>query len=212
MPGMGATSRIFSRLRWPEGFDVVPMEWFVPPDGSMTLSDYAAALAERYAVEPGSILAGMSFGGVMINEMAALTSPERLIFISTVKSGREFPPYFRPTRSLGLWRLLPFKLIVRPGDLMPLAPTKRLRKRLALYRDYMGIDDVRYFRWATRSILHWKGEVPQLPYVHIHGTADRIFPYRYLRGRLRPVEGAGHLALMTHPRRVSALIADFLAE
>ncbi len=212
MPGMGAGSRIYRHIRWPAGYEIVPMEWLMPQSPTEPLSRYVERLIAHYAVAPGSILAGMSFGGVIINEMSRQLPVAGLIFISTVKTHRAFPPRFRWARKTGIWRVFPYGLITRPERLAPWMPVRVLRKRLQLYADYMSMRNTGYFRWAMRSILHWKGDVPGLPYVHIHGTADHIFPYRRLTGRVEPVEGAGHLALMTHPRRVSALIADFLKD
>ncbi len=212
MPGMGAGSRIYRHIRWPAGYEIFPMEWLMPQSPREPLGAYTERLIRHYAVAPGSILAGMSFGGVIINEMSRQLPAAGLIFISTVKTHRAFPPRFALARNTGLWRLFPYGLITRPERLAPWMPTRALRKRLQLYADYMSMRDAAYFRWAMRSILHWRGDVPAVAYVHIHGTADRIFPYGRLTGELKPVEGAGHLALMTHPRRVSALIADFLKD
>ena len=47
-------------------------------------------MAER-VVEPNAILVGVSFGGVVVQEMAAFLNLKNLVIISSVKTKEELP-------------------------------------------------------------------------------------------------------------------------
>ncbi|NPA42867.1 MAG: alpha/beta hydrolase [Chlorobi bacterium] len=209
LPGLGASTDIYRALRFPAGYEIVPVEWIMPrPDES--LSAYAKRLVERYRIRPGQVLMGMSFGGMMINEISRLAEPRKMVFISTVKTSEAFPPWFKWGRAVRIWNRLPYGLIVHPLRTARFMPVKVVRKRLLLYERYLSIRDPEYFKWAIRQILFWNRDMPPFPYLHVHGTRDRVFPMKYLKGDVVPVEGAAHLALMTHPHRIGPVVRRFL--
>jgi len=211
MPGMGASPAIFKGLRFPDEYRPVYMEWLMP-EADEELAAYTLRLIRRYAIEENALLLGMSFGGVIIHEIAKQIGAGKLIFVSTVKTHEEFPPWYAWGRRLRIWRWLPYKLITNPARTARLFPKGKIRKRLMLWEQYMAIRDKQYFTWAMQSILNWQSPMPRWPYLHIHGSRDHIFPMRYLKGEIFPIPGAGHLAVMTHPKKVSKLIAAHLTE
>ncbi len=211
MPGMGALPDIFKHLKITPQYRVKYLRW-VSPHAGETLEQYTARMIKEQisAEDKNPVLAGMSFGGILVHEMSRQMPVKALIFLSTVKTHREFPPWFALGRLLRYDRWAPFGLLQRPEKLKAFVPFKVLRKRLELYEKYLGIRDTYYFHWAVRQILFWKGEKPSLPYVHIHGDQDRIFPGKFLIPPVEWVRGGTHLAVMTHPRQVSARINAFL--
>ena len=211
MPGMGARSSIFKGLRFPSGIRPVYMEWLMP-EGDEDLDHYTERLIRHYAIRPGSILLGMSFGGIMVHEIAKRLEVEKLIFVSTVKTHEAFPHHFHWGRKLRIWNLLPYGLITHPMRTAAWVPVGRIKKRLALYDQYMSIRDSAYFRWAMKRILTWQSPLPPVPYLHIHGDRDRIFPLRHLKGEVYPIAGGTHLAVMTHPKKINRILAPYLSE
>ncbi len=209
MPGMGAKSDIFNGLRFPKDLEIHPMEWLLP-EAEEDFLHYAARLVDKFRVEPDSVLVGMSLGGVMVSEIGKLMPVYMPVFISTVKSHKELSPRYRMARVMHLWNFLPYGLIARPERLKPYVILKTVKKRIRLYERYMGIHDRAYFKWAIKNFLLWKHDLPDGPYLHIHGTRDYIFPYSYLKGEIIPVEGAAHLAVMTHPFAINRILREHL--
>ncbi|MBR9854438.1 MAG: alpha/beta hydrolase, partial [Algicola sp.] len=71
MPGMAANPSIFEGVQLPESqFVTHTLEWFVPEKG-MNLVDYAEKMCERIK-EPNPVLLGVSFGGMLVQEMAKI--------------------------------------------------------------------------------------------------------------------------------------------
>ena len=90
MPGLAASSSIFERISLPEEqFEIVLLEWEIPLDNE-TLSEYDKRIADKI-VHKNPVLIGVSFGGILVQEMAKFIEVRKIIIISSVKSNLEFP-------------------------------------------------------------------------------------------------------------------------
>ena len=90
MPGMAASSSIFERIHLPtETFEMHLLEWVLPKKME-SLKDYAKRMAKNVKHE-NVILVGVSFGGILIQEMKQFVNPKKVIIISSVKSNMELP-------------------------------------------------------------------------------------------------------------------------
>ena len=93
MPGMAASPRIFEFLKFPENFQVFYLSWF-PPEKEETLENYALRMSLRVEQE-NPVLVGISFGGVLVQEMAKYIDCKKIIIISSVKSNQELPNHMK---------------------------------------------------------------------------------------------------------------------
>ncbi len=62
-----------------------------------------------------------------------------------------------------------------------------------------------FTRWAMDAIVKWNNIVVPKNVVHIHGTADRLLPYRYVKADFA-VAGGEHVMIMDKAPEVSALL------
>ena len=72
MPGMAASPKIFEYLKFPMNFQIHLLSW-IPPIKDEPLSDYAKRMCKRI-VHKNPILLGVSFGGILVQEMAKYVS------------------------------------------------------------------------------------------------------------------------------------------
>ena len=81
MPGMAANPSIFEYIKLPEElFETHLLSWKIPiPKES--LASYAARMLEEVKYE-NFALVGVSFGGILVQEMSKIKKPKRLIIIS----------------------------------------------------------------------------------------------------------------------------------
>jgi hypothetical protein len=70
MPGMAASPKIFEFIIFPAPFVIHYLSW-IPPNKNETLSAYALRMCKRVK-QPNPILLGVSFGGLLVQEMAKL--------------------------------------------------------------------------------------------------------------------------------------------
>ena len=83
MPGMAASPKIFEYLKFPKNFQIHLLSW-IPPIKEEPLSHYAKRMCKS-VVHKNSILLGVSFGGILVQEMAKYVSVKKIVIISSIK-------------------------------------------------------------------------------------------------------------------------------
>ena len=175
MPGMAAAPSIFQRIELsPDLFDVHYLEWHVPTKG-IAIGDYAKQLCEKIK-EDNPVLIGVSFGGMLVQEMAQHMATRMVIIISSVKSHKELPKRMQFAKYTKVHKLLPTGLVNNVELLAKYAFGETVPKRLALYEQYLSVRDKTYIDWAIDAIVNWKESKPIANLVHIHGGKDAVFP------------------------------------
>lgn len=204
IPGLGADERVFRRLHLPGPQVVLP--WLPPLRATEPLAHYAARLATLVPADQPCWLVGVSFGGLVAQEIGRLRPLARVVLISSLGSPAELPPLLRLAGRLGLHRLVPFGLLARLPQLARWWFGTRGRQEFQLLSQILRDTDPAFARWATGQLLAWRG--PGLPgAVRLHGTHDRLLPAR--RARIDyPLAGAGHFGIVSHARQVSDALAE----
>lgn len=198
MPGLAANPTIFEKIELPgDRYKIHWLDWLLPKRRE-TLREYAERMCERVK-HNNPVLIGVSFGGVLIQEMSQLIKVRRLIIISSVKCQRELPRRMRFAKSTGLFRFLPTGLASHLDYFDRLVVGDFAQKRLELYKKYLSITDTRYLDWAIEQMVCWDKRDPLQEIVHIHGDKDIVFPYKYIEGCIT-VPGGTHVMIINRFR------------
>ncbi|AGC77750.1 hypothetical protein DDD_2623 [Nonlabens dokdonensis DSW-6] len=178
MPGMAASSLIYENIKLPEDkFTMHFLEWIVPVEKEPLSIYVKRLLAHVKHVKP--VLVGVSFGGVIVQEMAKQIEVEKLVLISTVKSNKEFPRRMRFSKTTGLHKILPTSL-VQSIDVLSKYSFGIAPKKIEMYKKYLSVNSSIYLDWALDTIMNWDQEEPIPDCIHIHGDADPVFPIKYI--------------------------------
>lgn len=179
MPGLAANSSIFKNISLPpEQFEQHLLDWFVPEKG-MTLNQYARQLCEK-VVHEDPVLVGVSFGGMIVQEMARCIPVKKVIIISSVKRKDELPRRLIFAKYTKLHKLLPTGLVNNLELLSKYAFGETVTKRLELYEQYLSVKDKYYIDWSIDQIVNWQQTEYPPNLVHIHGEQDAVFPIQYI--------------------------------
>jgi pimeloyl-ACP methyl ester carboxylesterase len=196
MPGMAASPTIFERIQLPEDtFEMHLLEWEIPNTGE-TLSAYAQRIA-RKVKEDNPILVGVSFGGILVQEMKAFLKPKKVIIISSVKSNTEFPRRFKVAKTTKAYKLIPTTLFENIEMLVKFSfGSSIVKQRLALYEKFLAVRDKRYLDWAIEQIINWNRIAIDEEIIHIHGDEDEVFPAKNIK-KFIPVKGGTHIMILS---------------
>lgn len=209
MPGLGASSKIFEHLRLDsEKYSLHYLEWSIPNNKKENILAYATRLAEDVK-ESNPVLVGVSFGGIMVQEMARLLNPKKVILISSVKSHRELPYSMRFAKATGIYKLFPVNYLENIGQFAKENLGEKVKKRISLYEKYQTILDPLYLEWAFHTILHWKKDYKTLNLYHIHGEEDKIFPVKYISNYM-PVKQGRHIMILNKAKEISKILQDII--
>jgi pimeloyl-ACP methyl ester carboxylesterase len=197
LPGVGCDGRLFDRLDL-EGIDAVKLTWPRFQKGG-TLKAIAEEVSERVAKDQPHIIAGVSMGGMVAQELAAITHPQKVILISSWTGPHEWNLFTRMNSKLGLHNLIQDWSVraVRPVKAF-IDPREKSIDRLLL--DMAIEQGASQLRRGTAAIMRWKGSPWQGPLVRIHGDKDIVTPLRFPVDHV--VKGGQHVMVLTQAEEV----------
>lgn len=204
--GLGADKRAFSFLDL-SFCDPIFIEW-IKPLKNESLQGYALRLKEQIK-EPGAIIVGVSFGGMLATEIAKTDFAAKVIIISSNKIKKEFPKIFLTGKYLPVYKWLP-SAVLKKGTIIRskfFSPKGEMQKKI--FQQILNDTDTKFTKWAIYSILHWQNEVIPDNVIHIHGTSDNLLPYRLVKADYT-IKNGTHLMNMNHYKEISELLKKLI--
>lgn len=210
LPGIGTNAQVFALQKTAFPQLIVP-PWLVP-ERRETLAHYGERLAEKLAITGPCVVGGMSFGGLVAQELAVHLDARACFLISSLRSRYDLarwmqrwgrlawllPP--RTDRWASLFGWLTLKTI---GPVLP-ARSKQLLTHFSKTKSPI-------LAWACQQTVNWVGPSRPLtcPVYQLHGTADAVFPLRSMQPD-RLVDQGGHTLPLSHPFVVNAFLREGL--
>ncbi len=195
MPGLAASSSIFERIALPVAlFDMILLEWEIP-EANESLSEYAERISKK-VTHKNPVLIGVSFGGILVQEMANFLDVRKVIIISSVKTNLEFPTTFKVAKTTKAYKLLPTNLISNIENLAKFSFGDKFNQRLKLYQKFLSVRDKKYLDWAIEKIILWDRATIESNIIHIHGDADEVFPLKNIE-KCIVVKGGTHIMILS---------------
>lgn len=202
MPGLAASTAIFERIQLSEAdFEVHLLEWEIPL-AKESLDEYAKRIAKKIKRE-NPVLIGVSFGGILVQEMAKHIDARKVIIISSVKSNLEFPRRMKIAKTTKAYKLIPMSLILNLENLAKFSFGTKINHRLKLYEKFLSVRNIGYLEWAVEKVILWDRTVPDESVIHIHGDMDDVFPIKYIK-ECTVVEGGTHIMILNKYRWFNA--------
>jgi pimeloyl-ACP methyl ester carboxylesterase len=194
MPGLAASTTIFERIALPEDtFEMHLLEWEIPLEHE-SLQDYAKRIAQNIK-HSNPVLVGVSFGGILVQEMAKHIEARKVIIISSVKCNAEFPRRMKIAKTTKAYKLIPMRLILNVENLAKFSFGEKINKRLKLYEKFLSVRDIRYLDWAIEQVILWDRTKIDESVIHIHGDEDEVFPIKYI-ANCKVVKGGTHIMIL----------------
>ena len=182
--------------------------YWLTPEKNESLESYAMRMAKQIEGE-NPVLLGVSFGGVIAQEIAALMPVQALILISTITQPTELPPQLKLMRSIPLYQLGKGNWRIKTLPLWaPKFGIVEQEEQLFLKAIFQSFEDS-YRMWATKRLLEWEGRTLTSPYLRLHGEKDKLFPYQYIQGA-KPISEGRHFMISQHAHEIVEEILLFL--
>jgi thioesterase domain-containing protein len=208
MPGLAASVAIFERIALPaDQFEMVFLEWEIPKEKE-TLADYAKRMVLKIKHE-NPVLIGVSFGGILVQEMANFVAARKVIIISSVKTNLEFPRRMIIAKNTKAYKLIPISLVQNIESLAKFSFGKKVNQRLKLYEKFLSVRDKRYLDWAIEQVILWNRTVVDLNVIHIHGDLDDVFPIKYIK-KCIVVTGGTHIMILNKYKWLNANLPSII--
>ena len=203
--GLGADERAFRLISLP-GYEIHNISWVEPLENE-NLKSYSIRLAEQITTED-PIIIGLSFGGIIAQEIAKHIKTKKVIIISSLKSRKELPLLYKIAGILRLNRIIPSFFFKKSTFITDIFFGAKGKSDKMLLKNILSSTDTKFLMWAIENALHWNPEnTPDI--IHIHGTKDKIIPIRYVKPD-HIINDGGHLMVLNKAREVSSLLQELL--
>ncbi|WP_106794846.1 alpha/beta hydrolase [Aquimarina sp. Aq78] len=210
VPGMAADVSIFEYIKLPKDkFVTQTLPWKIP-DKNESIENYAKRMCEEIE-HTNCILIGVSFGGVMVQEMSRYLNLKKLIIISSVKNKFELPTRIKIARKTRAYKLLPTAIVSKIDNWEKLAFGDFAKKRAAMYQKYLSINDKRYLDWAIEKMVCWDQEKTPDELIHIHGDKDIVFPIANIK-KCITVDGGTHVMIVNRAKWFNKHLPEIISD
>ncbi|WP_438966939.1 alpha/beta hydrolase [Flavobacterium sp.] len=199
VPGLAASSLIYEYIKLPEeDYEMYFLEWFLPKTNE-TIEEYALRMTKKIKHE-NPVLVGVSFGGILVQEMSNHIKTKKTIIISSIKSNKELPLRLKVAKTTKAYKIVPTHLFSNIEILVKYAFGENVvSRRLKLYEKYLQMRDKKYLDWAIESVILWQRTKPDQNVIHIHGTEDGVFPIKNIKDCIA-IKGGTHIMIMNKYR------------
>jgi len=204
--GLGADSRSFGFLDL--SFCNPQFVPWLPPLPKETLSSYAERMFSFINDEKATI-AGVSFGGMIATEIAKKHPGTNVIIISSCKTYLEIPPYLRFWRFFPVYNFHSNRIKAFGGRFVLNILGAKGNEQKKVQQEILKSSDPVFIRWAVHAILTWNNTVIPQNVIHIHGSADPLLPYRYVKAHYTINKGR-HLMIMDNGGEGSELLRKLI--
>ena len=202
IPGLGTTEKLYENMHI-KGVEMIVLKW-PTPEKNDTMQSYARKFLPQINTSQPFCLIGVSFGGMLCTELSRIIAPKKIFLVSTSKSRKELPWFIR------LFKHVPIHKII---------PEKQHRKMAyegrwfigfgkAYIPQYLGMInsmEADYFKNCINIIVNWgRKEFPE-NYIHIHGDADKLLRYKYVKADYT-IEKGSHAMIVFQAEEIGKII------
>ncbi len=181
--GLGVDKRAFQFLQLDE-FDLVHVPWITnSPEESLV--EYAKRISAPLDITEEDCLMGVSFGGMIIQEIAKLFPVADLILISTIEKKENLKRSFKFAAAMNGFKIMPDRAITKTNRAAYTFFGVEKASHKKLLDEIFADTDPDFVRWALKAISRWQNDShPEA--LRIHGTkivcyqTDSMMLFSYL--------------------------------
>ena len=205
--GLGADEGAFQYLDL-SFVQPVFIKW-IDPKKDESLQHYALRLKQQFIHEENPTILGLSLGGMVATELAKVIPSAKIIIVSSAKTKNEIPFYFKTFKYFPAHKFLPDWSIRQHSPMREFFLGSKQEKTIKYVKHVAKHADGNFYRWAIGAILNWKNETVPKNITHLHGTNDKLLPYRFVQSDIK-VDNGGHLMIIENADKVSKLIKEII--
>ena len=207
--GLGTNAKAFERLNIPKDFEPVFIDWKQPEPGE-SLEHYVHRMADEIDPSEPFHLAGLSFGGIIAQEINEFLDPEKTILISTIQNRGEMPAYMKFSSRFSAHKAVPVQFFTSDKVLSYSFFRNLYDPRLPKLNEFFTQKDPVYLKWSINEVINWHPKEVNFKEIYrMHGDKDIVFPVSQVHNA-DIIKGGSHIMVLQKPKEVSKLLEQYL--
>jgi hypothetical protein len=146
---------------------------------------------------------------MLATEIAKIHPRTNVIIIASSKTYLEIPGYLRFWRHFPIYKFHSKKIKTSVGSFVLSILGAKGDEQKKLQLQIMKDSDTAFTRWAMNAIVNWRNNTVPPNVVHIHGTADKLLPYRYVKADYA-IKNGEHVMVMDRAEEISQLLKQLI--
>lgn len=202
IPGLGTTEKLYVNTKI-NGVEIIVLDW-PTPDKNDTMETYARKFLPQINTSVPFCLLGVSFGGMLCAELSKIIYPKKTFLISTSKSRKELPWFIKTLNHFPIHKIVPEKQHRK----MAYQGRWIIGFGKAYIPEFLGMVNSmteNYFKYCINIIVSWKEKELPKNSIHIHGDADRLLWYKYVKPDYTIKEGS-HAMIVFQAGEINKII------
>lgn len=203
LSGLGVDERVFQNINIPN-IELIHITWIVPFENE-SLADYSSRLLKKHKLPEQYYLLGVSFGGMIAQEIAKIQKPKKLFLISTMYRSIQLPTLFRVIGRLGIHKITPSFILKNANPLTFYFFGANQKAPKHLLKQILKDTNPSFLKWAISAIINWEPSDINCSRISIHGNNDKILKPlepKYL------LEDGGHIMIIDQANKIKELIKN----
>ena len=133
----------------------------------------------------------------------------KVIILSSAKTYFEIPAYIRFWKRFPIYKLHSEKTKAAFRTMVLKILGSKGKAQQALQLQIMADSNTIFTRWAIDAIVNWKNTIVPSNLIHIHGTADKLLPYKLVTANYA-IKNGEHVMLMDKAAEISELLKQLI--
>lgn len=203
IPGVGANELIFSELgEFP--YEKVLVKW-IKNQKNESIESYVSRLIEKYGITKDDIISGVSFGGILAQEISRQLGNEKVILISSFRDKDDFRLHVKIALDLGLNKFIP-KNMPKLEEVAAVIFNSATEKSKPLVKQMIQSVDYDLMYWSIQKIA----ELPKKKFINVKainliGTSDRLVK-TWISRRTHVINDGSHLMIYDKADEITSVL------
>ena len=202
--GLGADKTAFQNLE-DYGTTKIMIDW-ISNRPNESLYDYAARIIEKYGITSDDILAGLSFGGLVAQQIADILKPDYVILISSFRTKDDLKIQFSSGLKLKLHKLMPEMKSEFIGTIVANYLNSGTNQSKSALKAMLSSTDMKLMKWSLEKIYEQNNPLAiDVKKYSLIGSIDRVVkPWKIESTYI--VEGGSHFMVYDKAEEISDII------
>jgi pimeloyl-ACP methyl ester carboxylesterase len=201
--GLGADERVFSLLKLYLPFELINIPWIAPKKNEI-IESYSLRISKMIEVQKPFGILGVSFGGLIAQEVLLILNPKFIIVISSISSKSQMPLLLKWLPNYIL-KSIPVKWFKIPSFVSNYIFSAQQKDFL---HQILKDTDPKFVKWALFAFKNWESQNSlDVNIFFLCGEKDRLFkPIN----DVEMIKNGGHFMVVDLADKLSLIINNFL--